>query len=64
MNHLERIINDPSVFAGTRVPLRTVLASLAEGDFPSLKSEDIQEAIAFAAASGEDLPTPETSRIR
>jgi len=44
------------VFAGTRVPLRTVLASLAEGDsaqdilsdFPSLKPEDIQAAIAVA----------------
>jgi uncharacterized protein (DUF433 family) len=62
MNHRERIIRDPSicggepVFAGTRVPLRTVLASLAEGDsaqhilsdFPSLKPEDIQAAIAIA----------------
>jgi uncharacterized protein (DUF433 family) len=79
MNHRERIIRDPSicggepVFAGTRAPLRTVLASLAEGDsaqdilsdFPSLKPEDIQAAIAFAAASAEeDLPTPETPRIR
>jgi len=44
-----------------------VLASLADGDtvekiladFPSLKPEDIQAAIAFAAASAEeDLPTP------
>jgi uncharacterized protein (DUF433 family) len=55
------------------VPLRTVLASLAEGDsaqdilndFPSLRPEDIQAAIAFAAASAEeDLPTPEPPRIR
>ena len=61
------------VFADTRVPLRTVLASLADGDsvqdilgdFPSLKLEDIQAAIAFAAASAEeDLPTPEIPRIR
>ena len=53
------------VFKGTRVTLRTVLASLAAGDtsegiladFPSLKLEDIQAAIAFAAASAEeDLP--------
>jgi hypothetical protein len=44
-----------------------VLASLAAGDsaeeilsdFPSLKPEDIQAAIAFAAASAEeDLPVP------
>ena len=36
----ERIVRDPGicggepVFRGTRVPLRTVLASLAEGDLP------------------------------
>lgn len=53
--------------------LRTVLASLADGDFaeeiladfPSLKVEDIQAAIAFAAASAEeDLPVPVAPRIR
>jgi uncharacterized protein (DUF433 family) len=63
-NHEERIIHDPQIcggepiFKGTRVPLPTVLASLAGGDsaedilsdFPSLKSEDVQAAIAFAAA--------------
>jgi len=69
----ERIIRDPAVcggapvFRGTRVTLRTVLASLADGDtpdeiladFPSLTAEDIQAAIAFAAASAEeDLPAP------
>lgn len=79
MSHHDRIIRDPAicggepVFAGTRVPLRTVLSSLAQGDtaqqiladFPTLKEEDIQAAIAFAAASAEeDLPTPETPRIR
>ena len=50
------------VFKGTRVTLRTVLASLAAGDstdeiladFPSLKTDDIQAAIAFAAASAEE----------
>jgi uncharacterized protein (DUF433 family) len=62
------------VFKGTRVTLRTVLASrLADGDsaediltdFPSLKLEDIQAAIAFAAASAEeDLPVPVVPRIR
>jgi uncharacterized protein (DUF433 family) len=75
----ERIVRDTGicggepVFKGTRVTLRTVLASLAAGDssveiladFPSLKSEDIQAAIAFAAASAEeDLPVPEIPRIR
>src|SRR5881392_3433681 len=61
------------VFKGTRVTLRTVLASLAGGDsaeeiladFPSLKVEDIQAAIAFAAASAEeDLPVPTVPHIR
>lgn len=75
----DRITRDPKicggepVFKGTRVTLRTVLASLAAGDgaeeilsdFPSLKAEDIQAAIAFAAASAEeDLPLPEVPHIR
>lgn len=78
-NYEERIVRDPTVcggepvFSGTRVTLRTVLASLAAGDsaeailadFPSLKAEDIQAAIAFAAASaGEDLPVPAVPHIR
>ncbi len=60
-----KICGGEAVFRNTRVTLRTVLASLAEGDsaeeiladFPSLKAEDVQAAIAFAAASAEeDLP--------
>lgn len=69
--HLARdptICNGEPVIKGTRVTLRTVLASLAEGaepqailtDFPSLTEDDVRAAIAFAAASaGEDLPVPE-----
>ena len=63
MNHQDRIVRDQGicggepVFRGTRVTLRTLLASLAAGDtvdailadFPSLKPEDVQAAIAFAA---------------
>ncbi|HEX4544003.1 MAG TPA: DUF433 domain-containing protein [Candidatus Acidoferrum sp.] len=75
----ERIIRDKGicggepVFKGTRVTLRTVLASLADGDsaeeiltdFPTLKAEDIQAAIAFAAASAEeDLPVPTVPHVR
>jgi uncharacterized protein (DUF433 family) len=75
----DRIIRDPQicggepVFKGSRVTLRTVLASLAAGDkpekilvdFPSLKSEDVQAAIAFAAASAEeDLPVPAMPDLR
>jgi uncharacterized protein (DUF433 family) len=69
----KRICGGEPVFKGTRVTLRTVLASLADGDsaeeiladFPSLKAEDVQSAIAFAAASAEeDLPVPEVPHIR
>ena len=78
MNYAQRIHRDPQicggqpVFRGTRVLLRTVLASLAEGDtaeqilaaFPTLKPEDVQAAIAFAAASAEeDLPVPAVPSI-
>jgi len=66
-----RIVRDPAILGGeavirgTRVPLRTILASLAAGDtveeileeYPTLTGEDVRAAIAFAAASAEeDLP--------
>ena len=53
------------VIKGTRVTIRTILASLAEGatleqilrDFPTVSEDDIRAVIAFAAASAqEDLP--------
>ena len=53
------------VVKGTRVTVRTVLASLAEGatieeilaDFPTLTEAAVRAVIAFAAASAEeDLP--------
>ena len=56
------------VFRGSRVTLRTVLASLADGDsveqiitsFPTITEQHVKAAIAFAAASAqEDLPLPE-----
>jgi uncharacterized protein (DUF433 family) len=68
-----QICNGEPVFRGTRVTLRAVLASLADGDtaekiladFPSLTPEDIQAAIAFAAASAEeDLPTRAVPDVR
>ena len=68
-----QICNGEPLFKGTRVTLRTVLASLADGDtaqkiladFPSLSPEDIQAAIAFAAASAEeDLPAPAIPDLR
>jgi len=53
-----RIVGGGAVFKGTRVSLRTVLASLAEGattseilaDFPSLQPEGIRDAIAATSA--------------
>ena len=71
MDYLAHILRDPSicggepVIRGTRVTLRTVLASLSEGarieeilaDFPSLTQENVRAVIAFAASSAhEDLP--------
>ena len=65
------IVRDPlvcggqPVVKGTRVTLRTVLATLAEGAsgeevvkaFPSLQPSDVRAVIAYAAASAEeDLP--------
>ena len=55
------------VVKGTRVPVRTLLASLAEGatevevlaDFPTVTHNGLRAVIAFAAASaGDDLPVP------
>ena len=79
MDYRKRIIRDPKicggepVIKGTRVLLRTILASLAEGDsieeiikdFPSLTEEDIRAVIAFAAtAAEEDLPVPEIPDLK
>ena len=73
MEYRAHIVRDPHicggepVIKGTRVTLRTILASLAEGanpdeiltDFPTLTAEDVRAVIAFAAASAEeDLPLP------
>ncbi len=64
-----KIVGGEPILKGTRVTLKTVLASLAEGattaeilaDFPTLSEEDVRAAIAFAAASAqEDLPLAET----
>ncbi len=78
-DYKKRIVRDPNicggqpVIKGTRILLRTILASLAEGDtidqilkdFPSLTEEDIRAIIAFAAASSEeDLPIPELPDIK
>jgi uncharacterized protein (DUF433 family) len=55
------------VVKGTRVTVRTLLASLAEGasveeilaDFPTVSREAMRAVIAFAASSAEeDMPVP------
>lgn len=77
MDYLDRITRNPDicggepVIRGTRVTLRSILASLAEGDspealltdFPTLTEDDVRAVIAFAAASAEeDLPLAEVPR--
>lgn len=78
LNYSQRIGRDPQicggepVIKGTRVTVRTILASLAEGawideileDFPTLAEEDVRAVIAFAAASAEeDLPLPSVPNV-
>jgi uncharacterized protein (DUF433 family) len=78
MNHQERIVRDPRisggqpVIRGTRVPVRTILASLAAGDwiddiladFPTLAEADIRAVVAFAAESAEeDMPLSEAPNV-
>jgi len=55
------------VIKGTRVTVRTLLASLAEGasaeeiraDFPTVTAEALRAVVAFAAVSAEeDMPVP------
>jgi uncharacterized protein (DUF433 family) len=73
INYQTYIIRDPAicggepVVKGTRVTVRTVLASLVEGmsvaeilrDFPMLDETAVRAVIAFAAFSAEeDLPVP------
>ena len=73
-----RIVRDPKCcggelrIRGTRVTLRAVLSSLAEGDqpeeivdaFPSLCLEDVRAAVAFAAASSDEDVAPKPALVR
>jgi uncharacterized protein (DUF433 family) len=73
MDYGAHFVRDPktcggeTIFRGTRVLLRAVLADLADGathreilaDFPSLTEEHVRAAIAFAAdAARDDIPVP------
>ncbi len=79
MNNYEKfIVRDVAicggepVILGTRVTIRTILASLAEGatvaeivaDFPTLTDEAVWAVVAFAAASAqEDIPLAATPEL-
>ena len=78
MNYNDHIVADKhicggeAVLKGTRVTLRTLLASLADGDeistilrdYPSLTEEHVRAAIAFAADSArDDLPVPAIPKV-
>ena len=78
MNYEEYIVRNPKIcggepiIKGTRVTVRTILASLAEGasiqaildDFPTLTEPAVRAVIAFAASSAEeDLPVPSIPHI-
>lgn len=79
MDYAAHFVRDPgicageTVFRGTRVLLRAVLADLADGastreiltDFPSLTEDQIRAAIAFAAAAArDDMPVPAIATAR
>ena len=73
--HFQRradVCGGQTVIKGTRVPLRTILASLADGDdieqitqaFPTVSEADVRAVIAFAAASAEeDLPVGQAPSV-
>ncbi|MDB5331427.1 MAG: hypothetical protein JWP03_2578 [Phycisphaerales bacterium] len=79
MDYQSHIVRDPKtcggepVVRGTRVLLRTVLASLVEGgsipeilaDFPTLTEADVRAVIAFAAAAAaDDMPVAGVPSLR
>jgi uncharacterized protein (DUF433 family) len=68
----KNICGGEPVVKGTRVTVRTILSSLAEGasiqeildDFPTLTEQAVRAVIAFAATSAEeDLPLPSIPHI-
>lgn len=78
MNYNNIIVRNPKicggepVIKGTRITLRSLLATLAEGvktekilkDYPTLTEEKLRSVIAFAAASAEeDIPMPQIPRV-
>lgn len=79
MDYAAHFVRDPAVcggetvFRGTRILLRVVLADLADGasvseiltDFPNLTEQQVRAAIAFAAAAArDDMPIPAVVGLR
>ena len=78
MDYLAHFERNPEICGGqwviksTRVPVRTLLASLAEGasiedilaDFPTIEREDVRAVISYAAAAVvDDLPVAEVPAL-
>ena len=78
MEYLHEFTKDPDTcggeytIRGTRITVRTILASLAEGatieeimlDFPSLTKKKVQAVIMFAAeAAHDDFPIPQVPKV-
>lgn len=77
-DHRERIVQNraivggEAVIRGTRVTVRTILASLAEGapvegilrDFPTLTSDDVRAAVAFGTASAQEDSPPAATHVK
>ena len=78
MDYLAHFERNPEICGGqwviksTRVPVRTLLASLAEGasiedilaDFPTIGREDVRAVISYAAAAVvDDLPISEVPAL-
>ena len=78
MKYQEEFEKNPNICAGeytlrgTRITVRTILASLAEGatiediliDFPSLTEKQVHAVIMFAAeAAYDDFPLPQVPKV-
>ena len=78
MEPTERIIRDPQIaggawiIQGTRIPVQTIVESLAEGDsvqeilasFPTLTEQDVQAAAVWAADSARGNPLNTSAKVQ
>jgi len=75
MRYLDRVVSDPQIchgkacIKGTRIMVSVILDNLAAGvseaeilqNYPALKKEDIQAALAYAAALAKEEIVPLTA---